>query len=47
MTDILIAILCGAYIILSVICLFIVWACCVVAGRADDMAEKLDGQRRS
>jgi hypothetical protein len=40
-------IMCCAYLVLSAISLVIVLACCVAAGRADDIAEKRDGIRRS
>jgi hypothetical protein len=40
-------ILCAAGFILCAFIVFVAWACCVVAGRADDIAEQRDGIRRS
>jgi len=40
-------VLCVGTLILCVCAAFVFYACCVAAGRADDIAERLDGQRRS
>jgi len=40
-------VLCVGTLILCVCAAFVFYACCVAAGRADDIAEQRDGIRRS
>jgi len=39
--------ICGVLLVGMVLIAFVGYACCVVAGRADDIAEQRDGIRRS